>query len=106
MPVEMTVELRRGIVITEPFQEKRDPFSGLAELDTGVRACMSRVGVARIERERALHDLTTPAGIAGLDVRPAEIAQEPPILTPMRRQAPNERPLCLCVVRPAAEGQE
>ena len=40
---------------------------------------------------------------AGFNLRPAQIAEEPPILRPMRRQSFEERQLRLVMIEPSAE---
>jgi hypothetical protein len=51
-----------------------------------MRSLMRAMRVARVEFERAFDERDARRQITGLDIRPAEISQEPPILGPMRRQ--------------------
>src|SRR5580700_3422534 len=71
-----------------------------------VDALVRRVSVPRVAGERALDQPGAFLDLAGLDVGPAEIAEKPPIVTPMRRQFFEQRQLRLVMVAPPAETQK
>ena len=78
------MQLTLAVVTGEPRRDECGAALGIARLVIAMRARMRRVGVLRIERERALDLARSRRDIARFDARPAEIGQEPPILAPLR----------------------
>src|SRR3974390_2595785 len=102
----MAMQLAGALVARQPIRQKGAAALGITGFEKAVRPLMRAVGVAWIERERALDKPGSVGDRAGFDLRPAEIAQKPPILRPVRRQLFEQGKLRFMVVTPAAEPQE
>ena len=69
-------------------------------------ALVRRMGIARIAGERAF-DQPGPGGhFAGFDVSPTQIAEKPPVVTPVWRQFLEQRQLRLVMIEPPAEAEQ
>src|SRR5438477_11510945 len=100
----MAMQLALSVVTGEPSVDESGAGLGIAGFEIAMRPGMRGVGIMRIERQRPLDLTRAGRDIAGLDTRPAEIGQKPPILVPLRRrQALQQSQPRFVVIDPAAE---
>src|SRR5215470_15396648 len=76
----MAVKLSHAFVVGKPARHEAGPARAVAFLIEDVGKSMRGVRVAWMEAERALHELPSPRGIAGLRAREGVHVEEPPVI--------------------------
>src|SRR5437667_3771954 len=102
----MAMQMPGSLVPPQPVLDKGAAASRVSQLKEPVNALVRCVGIAWVAGERALDELDPDRDLAGFDVGPAEIAEKPPVVTPMRCQFFKQRQLRLMVIAPSAEAEE
>src|SRR5271169_4442449 len=95
MPGKMTMELAFAGVFRQPALDERRATPWITGFEIAVGAGMRGKGIARVALQRALDLGGAASDVAHLDPGPAEIAKEPPVVTPVRRQPFKQRQLRL-----------
>ena len=90
----------------QPPRKKLLACCHVALLEHGVGETVRGVGVFASQRHGAFAESAADAQISRLDVRPAEIAQEPPVLAIVSGVALADRKLCGVVIGATGEGVE
>src|SRR5579884_191860 len=106
MPRDVAVELARRVVTAPPSGEKARAAAGITGLVIAMRAGMRRMRVPRVQRKRAFDQWNALGKRAGLDPRPAEIGEKPPILAPVGGKAFQQGALRLMMVAPPAKAEQ
>src|SRR5579884_4074056 len=106
MPRDVAVELARRVVTAPPSGEKARAAAGITGLVIAMRAGMRRMRVPRVQRKRAFDQWNALGKRAGLDPRPAEIGEKPPILAPVGGKAFQQGALRLMMVAPLAKAEQ
>ena len=106
MPRGVAVEMPRSVVIFQPCLYKTRTPRCVAQFEETMYALVRRMGVPRVAGERTLDQPGPKGDLACFDVGPTQIAEEPPIVTPIGRQFLQERQLHLVVIALPAEAEE
>ena len=99
----MAVQVSRAVIAFEPALDKAGAVGRIARLEETMGALVSRVGIARVPRELTLDHPGTGRNRTRFYMGPAEIAEKPPVVAPMRRQFLEQRQLRLVLVAAPAE---
>jgi hypothetical protein len=77
-------------MLAEPAREKLVAGRSVASFEIAVREDVRDMAILPAQRQRALGLFDADAGITGLNVRPAEIGQEPPVVAIVSGQSPAD----------------
>ena len=100
------MQISRPVIALQPVFDKGGTAGGVARFEKAVDALMRCMGIARVSAEGSLDQPGPGGNLPGFDVGPAEVAEKPPIIIPVRRQFFKQRQLRLVMVAPAAETQK
>ena len=106
MPGEVTVQSRLPRIVGDPALDEPSSALVVPPLVEHVGPRVRGVGVARLERERALDQRRPRLPAEGLGAREAVRAQEPPVLPVGGREPVEQRQHVLVALLPAAHADE
>jgi hypothetical protein len=95
-----------SVVALQPILDKPGAAIRVARLEETMDALVRRMSIARIAGERALDQPRPLRNLTGFDIALAEIAEEPPVFAPARRQLFEQSQLRLVMIAPPAEAQQ
>src|SRR4051795_8365691 len=91
MPDQMPMHEAGAGMLAEPAREELVARRSIAGFEIAVCEDVRDVTILPAQRQRTLRLFDADAGITSLDVRPAEIGQEPPVITVVTSHPPADR---------------
>src|SRR5215472_2510009 len=102
----MAVQLACSLIALQPVFDKAGAIVRVTRLEETMNPLVRCMRIAEVGGERALDQPRALGNLAGFDVGPTEVAEEPPIAVPMRCQFFEQCQLRLVVIATSAESQQ